>query len=241
MALRIDWMNHSEAVKEMAAERYLLDELSPEARDAFEEHMFDCPDCALDVRSGSAFIGEAKAQLPTIGLGSPAASKNTAPREKNKQWFSWLRPAFAVPAMASLLAVVAYQNLVTLPRLHQSENQPHIVTVAPLYGATRGGSRVVITADRANGIALPVDLPVDSAFNSYASFRFELSNPQGKSVWTSSVSAPAQDANADLQLSIVVPGGMLENGTYVLTVSGIGAHGEKNEAGRYVFDVLLAK
>ena len=52
-------MNHSEALKEMAAERYLLDELSPEARDAFEEHMFDCPDCALDVRSGSAFIGEA--------------------------------------------------------------------------------------------------------------------------------------------------------------------------------------
>jgi hypothetical protein len=231
-------MNHSEAVKEMAAERYLLDELSPGARDAFEEHLFDCPECALDVRSGSMFIGEAKAQLPEISLGSPAASKTLMPREK-LQWFSWLRPAFAVPALATLVAVVAYQNVVTLPALRNVANQPHIVKVAPLYGATRGGSRNVITADRINGIALPVDLPVDSALGDYTSFSFELSNPQGKSVWTSSVSAPS--ANSDLQLSIVVPGGILENGTYTLTVLGVGARGEKTEAGRYVFDVALSK
>jgi hypothetical protein len=240
-------MNHSEAQKEMAAERYLLDELSPEARDAFEEHMFGCPECALDVRSGTTFLSEAKAQLPTIGLGSPAASKTRGAGktsmlpEKDKRWFTWLRPAFAVPAMAALLVVVGYQNLVTLPALRRSADQPHIVKVAPLYGATRGGSRVVITADRANGIALPVELPVDSSFNNYASFSLELSNPQGKSVWTSSVPAPAQNANSDMQLSIVVPGAMLENGTYVLTVLGIGAHGEKTEAGRYVFDIALAR
>ena len=234
-------MNHSEAVKEMVAERYLLDELSPNARNAFEEHMFDCPECALDVRSGSAFIGEAKAQLPTIGLGSPAASKSSKLQVKDKGWFSWLRPAFAVPVLASLLAVVAYQNLVTLPALRSSSNQPHIMKVAPLYGATRGGTRVVITADRANGIALPVERPVDSISGNYASFSFDLGNPQGKSVWTSSVPAPAQNAISDLQLSIVVPGGMLENGTYVLKILGIGAHGDKAEVGRYVFDIALSQ
>ena len=234
-------MNHSEAVKEMATERYLLDELSPEARDAFEEHMFDCPACALDVRSASAFIGEAKVQLPAIGLGSPAASKTSISQEKKKQWFAWLRPAFAVPALAALLVVVGYQNLVTLPGLRGSANQPHIVKVAPLYGATRGGSHSVITVNRVNGIALPIDLPVDSAYGDYASFAVELRNPQGKPVWTGSIPAPAQNANSDLQISIVVPGAMLENGTYALTVSGIGAHGEKTEAGRYVFDVKLAQ
>jgi hypothetical protein len=233
-------MNHSEAVKELAAERYLLDELSPEARDAFEEHMFDCPECALDVRAGSMIVGEAKAQLPEICLGSPAANKTIMPRERNKQWFSWLRPEFAVPALATLLAVVSYQNLVTLPALRNAANQPRIVKVAPLYGATRGGSRVVITADRVNGIALPVELPVDSTFGTYASFSFELSNPQGKSVWKSSVPAPAQGAN-DLQFSIVIPGGLLEDGTYTLTVSGVGAHGERTETGRYVFGVSLSK
>jgi hypothetical protein len=234
-------MNHSEALKEMAAERYLLDELSADARDAFEEHMFDCPECALDVRSGSMFIGEAKAQLPAIGLGSSAASKTAIQREKSKNWFAWLRPAFAVPALAALLVVVGYQNMVTLPALRNSANQPHIARVAPLYGATRGGSRVVITADRANGIVLPVDLPVDSALGNFASFSMALNNSQGKSLWTGSVPAPEQNENGDLQVSIVVPGGMLENGTYTLTVSGVGAHGEKTEAGRYVFDVKLAQ
>lgn len=233
-------MNHGEAVKEMAAERYLLDELAPDARDAFEEHLFDCPECTLDVRSGSMFVDSAKAELSGAGLGSAAASKTKMPREEKLEWFSWLRPVWAVPALASLLVVVGYQNFVTLPALRNSANQPHIVKVAPLYGATRGGSRVIITADRVNGIALPVELPVDSTFGSYTSFAFELSNPQGKSVWTSSVPAPAQDAN-DLQFSIVIPGGLLEDGTYTLTVSGVGAGGEKTETGRYVFGVSLSK
>jgi len=234
-------MNHSEAIEEMATERYLLDELSPEARDAFEEHMFDCPACALDVRSASAFIGEAKAQLPAICLGSPAASKISLLQEKGRHRIAWLRPAFAIPALAALLAIVGYQNIVTLPALRNSANQPRIVKVAPLYGATRGGTRVVINAERTSSIALPVDLPVDSAYGDYASFLLELGNPQGKSIWTASVAAPAQSANSDQQISIVVPGGMLENGTYTLKVSGIGAHGEKTEVARYVFDVALGR
>ena len=234
-------MNHSDAVKEMAAERYLLDELPPDARDAFEEHMFDCTECAWDVRSGSAFISEATAQLPGIGLGSPAANKTAMLREKNKQWFAWLRPAFAVPAMATLLLVVGYQNLVTLPALHNSVNQPRIAQVAPLFGATRGGSHASITADRVNGIALPIDVPLDSAAGNYASLSFDLSNAQGKVVWTSSIPAHAPGANPDLQLSVVLPGGMLENGTYTLTVSGIGTHGGRNAIDRYVFDVVLSK
>jgi len=234
-------MNHSEAVKEMAAERYLLDELKPEVRDAFEEHMFDCPECAVDVRCGTSFIGEAKTQLHEIGRGSPAAKKISLPRERDKQWFEWLRPAFAVPVMATLLVVVGYQNLVTLPALHNSLKQPRIVQVAPLYGATRGGSRPSITADRVNGIALPIDLSLDSAAAGNASFSFELSDAQGKSVWMSSVPASAQDGSSDMQLSVIIPGSMLEGGTYTLAISGIDSHGARNAIGRYVFDVVLAK
>ncbi len=230
-------MNHSEAVKEMAAERYLLNELSPDARDAFEEHLFDCPECALDVRSGSTFISEAKVQLPAIGPGTAVTNKVALPRERDKQWFAWLRPAFAVPVFASLLAVVGYQNLVTLPALHNSANQPRIVQVAPLV-ATRGGSHVSVSADRVNGIALPIDLPLDSAAG-YTSFSFELSNSQGKIVWSNFVSAAAQNPGNDLQLSVIVPGAMLGNGTYTLAISGVGAHGDRTALERYVFDVVM--
>ena len=43
-------MDHSEAVTKKMAESYLLEELTPEQRDAFEEHYFDCPECAKDVK-----------------------------------------------------------------------------------------------------------------------------------------------------------------------------------------------
>lgn len=233
-------MNHSEAVKDMAAERYLLGELTPEARDAFEEHMFECHECAFDVRSGSVLVGEVKTQLPEIIAGSAAVGQSVMFREKDRLWFAWLRPAFAVPALAMLLVFVGYQNLVTLPALHKSVNEPRIVQMAPLYGATRGDTHIPITADRTRGIALPIDLPLDSAGQSYASFSFELSNPQGKPVWTSSSPAPAQNAGGDAQLSIIVPGGMLENGTYTLTVWGVGADGSRATVGRYVFDIALS-
>jgi len=229
-------MTHSEAVKDMAAERYLLDELQPDARDAFEEHMFDCPECALDVRSGAAFIGEAKAQLPELSLGSRAAKIPSIPRKEETGWFGWLRPVFAVPVMAALLIVVGYQNVVTFPTLRHDLNEPHVVQVAPLYGATRGGTHTTIHADRSSGIALPVE--VDSA-GSYSSFAIELMDPTGKTVWTST--APAQNAGGDAQFSVVLPGGMLQNGTYTLVVSGVDSKGTRAPAGRYVFDVVLSK
>jgi hypothetical protein len=234
-------MNHSEAVKEMAAERYLLDDLSPDMRDAFEEHMFNCSECALDVRSGSMFVGQAKKQLSEIRLGSTAANSTSQVRKEAKQWFTWLRPTFAVPAFAALLAIVAYQNFVTFPALNSAANQPRIMQAAQLYGATRGGSHVSIKADRVNGIALPLDLPLDSATGIFVSLSFELSNPQGKTIWTNSIPAPAQGGNGDMQLSIVLPGAMLEEGTYALTVSGTGARGEQTAISRYVFDVVFSK
>ncbi|HEX7155088.1 MAG TPA: zf-HC2 domain-containing protein [Thermoanaerobaculia bacterium] len=49
-------MNHADAIEKLAAERYLLNELSPQERDAFEEHYFDCPVCAEAVTNGVTLI-----------------------------------------------------------------------------------------------------------------------------------------------------------------------------------------
>ena len=103
-AARLDWsievlvsMDHNEAIKEMAAERYLLNELTPELRDDFEEHAFGCPECALDLRAGSTFINIAKGELPELVAASPAPSQAepARPIKKTFDWHSWLRPAFA--------------------------------------------------------------------------------------------------------------------------------------------------
>jgi len=56
-------MEHDEAVRLQMTEQYLLDELSPEAREEFEEHYFDCHECAVDVGAGAAFVEQSKIVL----------------------------------------------------------------------------------------------------------------------------------------------------------------------------------
>src|SRR5258708_27722866 len=56
-------MDHDVVVRQHMTERYLLDELEPQARDEFEEHFFGCPDCALDVRAGAMFVEQSKIAL----------------------------------------------------------------------------------------------------------------------------------------------------------------------------------
>ncbi len=48
-------MEHEIAIKSLAAERYLLDEMTRPERDEFEEHYFVCSECADAVRTGTAF------------------------------------------------------------------------------------------------------------------------------------------------------------------------------------------
>jgi hypothetical protein len=234
-------MDHSEAVQQMAAERYLLNELTLDVREAFEEHLFDCPECALDLRAGVAFVKEAKAQLPKLtgALPAPAPSRSRKPRVQREWWLSWLQPAFAVPTFATLLLVVGYQNLVTYPRLRAAAAQPRLLPWAPLHGAMRGSASLAITADRRHGVALPVDLPAQSSLDAYASYSFDLYDPQGKLAWTGVVAAPNESQSGAQRLSLVIPGAMLQSGAYSLVVSGAGAHGERTVIDRYAFDLSL--
>ena len=49
-------MDHAEATAQHAVDRYLLGELSAAEADAFEEHYFDCADCADELRVGMRFM-----------------------------------------------------------------------------------------------------------------------------------------------------------------------------------------
>jgi hypothetical protein len=235
-------MDHSEALLEMAAERYLLNELTPDARDAFEAHLFECTECALDLRAGAAFVEDAKTQLPELTSALPATrpASSREPKFKRDWWQSWLRPAFAAPAFATLLLVIGYQNLVTYPALRASADQPRLLPWAPLHGATRGGAHLAITADRRHGVALPVDLPSQPSMGAYASYSFDLFDPQGKLAWTGIAAAPADDTGEAQRLSLMIPGAMLQNGAYTIAVSGVAAQGERTEIDRYVFDLHLS-
>lgn len=232
-------MNHSEALEQMAAERYLLEELTPDAREAFEEHLFDCTECALDLRAGAAFVDEAKAQLPGI-VERPKASAVVSPsKSKPGFWLHWMRPAFVAPAFAALLAVVAFQNVVTLPALRDAATQPRLVPLTHLRPATRGSSHLALTADRIHGVALQIDLPVEAEAVATVSYSLELHDAQGKSAWTATIPASGHESEAEQQLSLFIPGAKLSSGAYTLSVANLGAKGERSSVEEYPFDIVV--
>jgi hypothetical protein len=233
----IESMDHNEAVEQMTAERYLMDELTPDAREEFEEHLFGCPECAQDIRAAAAFVDEAKIQLPALtdNLPAPPSAGVGKPKVKRDHWLSRWRPVFAVPAFAALVIVIGYQNLVTLPALSVAASQPRLLPWFPLRSTERGSGHLSVTADREHGVALPVDLSQPPGTASYTSFTFVLIDPQGRPVWTGSIAAPPNDQ----RFSLAIPGAMLRTGKYTVAVSGVGPHGELTQVEQYVFDLRL--
>src|SRR6266702_1859939 len=182
-------MNHEQAIQDMATERYLLDELTPELRDAFEEHMFECPECALDVRAGNVFMSEAKVQLPQIAVQTAVqASREPVPEpvRPKKPWWAFLTvPAFAAPVFAALLAVVVFQNVSTIPALRSAATEPRIIPWSSLHADTRGAETTLVQADPNRGALVLIDVP-----QGYSSYEIALNDPQGKRFWSATVTAP---------------------------------------------------
>jgi hypothetical protein len=225
-------MDHTESIRLMAAEKYLLGELTPESREQFEEHFFDCQECALDVRAGAALVEHSKVVLSEPVAVSPVRAPAAVPASPG--WFAWLRPAVVVPVLAALLVVVGYQNLVTYPQLKQMASSPQILPWASINVSTRGTSTTQISPRAGEGFHLLVNIPPDGHYSSYT---FDLSSPSGRLEWSRTIPA----ASSDEARSIYVPGANQEQGLYTLAVRGGTAAGESSDLGRYSIEVQIQK
>lgn len=231
-------MDHTTVVREKTTVKYLLDELDPDLRDEFEEHYFDCVECAQDVSAGSQFVEQSKVVLAESDAPIPVrATVRPIVGPVGRSWspwggLAWLRPAFAVPALAVLLAVVGYQNLVTYPRLQAELNQPQVLPAVSVNMAVYGAEENKVPAGK--GLVLSLRIPPDSAFVRY---NVELYNPAGKSAGSFTVTpAPGQD-----QWSVTVPGVEREAGTYTMAVHGITASGETKDLGPTSFQLQIQR
>src|ERR1700685_1406379 len=112
-------MDHNEAVRLQAAEKYLLGELPREQHAAFEEHFFDCSACAEEMKATAAFMESAR-QVSRQQVSEAVDIKGLVPASTTRGWFAWVRPAFAVPVFAALLLFIGYQDGVTIPNLKQA-------------------------------------------------------------------------------------------------------------------------
>ena len=152
-------MEHEQAVQEMAVERYLLDELTPELREEFEAHLFDCAECSLDLRAEAAFLAEAKLQLPAMVSSAPAKPVRERTEWFASLWSSLMRPALAAPVFAAMLAVIGFQNLATIPSLRRSAEQPRLTPWVSFHTGTRGDAHLSLPADPKQGAVLLIQVP----------------------------------------------------------------------------------
>src|SRR5215475_12225763 len=147
-------MDHDQAIESRACERYLLGELPPVAREAFEEHYFSCPACAAELRAAADLVGAARVVL----------SASLAPARES--WLRWLRPVVAVPAFASLLLLLVYENVVYLPQLNKAA-APRILDMHSLIAANTRGESLVFSVAPNEPFGLYVDVPADAAHTRY--------------------------------------------------------------------------
>jgi hypothetical protein len=209
-------MNHDEAIRLKAAEKYLLGELTAELRDQYEDHYFGCAECAQEVRTGAVFIDNARDVLGSGSVAELGAKHQPAP--SGGWWTALLRPAFAVPALALLLLVAGYQNAVTIPHLKTALSQTETAQTLPSFSLisenSRGGAPRAVSVPAGKPFSFFVDIPPKGSYTSYAcEFQTESGTPE------LSLNVSADEAKRTVQL--LIPAGRLASGKHVLVVRGL--------------------
>lgn len=204
-------MDHHQATQLTAVEKYVLDELTPEVRDEFEEHFFDCEECATDLRATTGFIDAARNEFKRRPVPRP-----TVP-ERNKSRFASLWPSLAWSALAASLLLIAYQNVFVFPHFKTEMaalSAPQILPSLSLVGGnSRGGQVPAFTVGATQPFLLLLDIPTEDRFVSYTCLLY---SPSGSLVWRVDVSSQS----AKDTVSIRVPPAGRHSGEYTLRVQG---------------------
>jgi len=225
-------MDHQEAIRIKAAEQYLLGELPATIRDQFEEHFMTCGECATDLRIGAAFVANTKEVLREASIVEP----RTPALRQRPSWVSALfRPSIAAPAFVVLLAIVAYQGFVTVPRLRSSLSQAKtpsaVAAFSLLAGNSRGEASVPVSIPHDQPFGLYVDIPPQPAFPLYT---LAVETAGGASEF----SLPVPAAQARSTVEVFVPAGRLEAGDYEMVIRGEQSQQDRGtEIGRVRFSL----
>ncbi len=208
-------MNHEDAKKSMATERYTLDEMKPAERDAFEEHFFECSICADDVIDSAKFAAGVRSDgHAVVPMPMPARS------------YRW-----AIAASITILASgLGYQSLWVVP--HLKAIQAKTMSVArlaepiQLESMSRGANEEIVRVVRPNE-AIPLTFSVETD-KPQPLYTCEVVDDAGKI--RASISVP--QAEASEPVGIVLPPHTLSSGHYKLVIRG----GER-EIAAYPFTV----
>jgi anti-sigma factor RsiW len=194
-------MEHTESVESLAVERYLLKEMQQAERDSFEEHFFDCSECAADVRAGATVV---------------AAVRTGRAQVQSRPRLAWL----SVAAAAAFALISGYLGGVVVPQLggqlaamrqeRDAALQPRLLNTFRLPDVVRSASETLkIRSDRP--FVLEYDIPPTAA----TGYVLEIVNAAGVSYGKLHVTG--DEANEPVHIQ--PRGGKLPPGRYSLNVS----------------------
>ena len=194
-------MDHEEAKSSYAAERYILNELPEDESERFEEHYFNCLECAESVRH-LAQISEALRDNPI----APQRQRQLGWKENLKDW--WGRPmvgAVAGLALIWFIALSAYQA-----RELRQQFRPQAVTGFLLLPEARGEFRTISREEAGAVLVLETDLP-----RAVGELKWEV---RSEGAGTSVAEGDAQAPKAGSNLKVVLPMSNLSAGQYVMEI-----------------------
>ncbi|MGA2590566.1 MAG: zf-HC2 domain-containing protein [Bryobacteraceae bacterium] len=199
-------MEHDDAIRSQAAERYLAGELSSTERDAFEDHFFGCQECAEEVRLGQVFAANVRALAREQRALPPVPGFLDACR-------AWLhaQPVFAFSLAVNLLLALGFGYILLTggrPAV-QPQFLPAYFAPAPTHGEE-------VHEIPAGASAFVAHIPEPS--QKYPSYSYEILNAAGNR--ESFHVAPAL-AGEDRNLYLQVPVQDLPGGLHTLVIRGL--------------------
>lgn len=190
----------------MAAEAYILDDLEPAERNAFEEHFFDCTDCASDVLDAAAVADGVRTD---IADGERTETTNVVP---------FPHPYSRWAAAAAAIAIAAVLSYHYWPRPPARQTAPLVRNVVAEQMIDLDAARATQTSYlviRNQSVSVGFVIPVTDPHPPYVC---ELRDDAGGHLMGSkTVSTKDEAANA---VSLVIPAGKFHNGNYTLGIRG---------------------
>jgi hypothetical protein len=250
-------MDHRHIEEAHLVLRYVMGNLPSDEREQFEEHLIDCPQC-LDQIEATGRFRDAFRRV--------AAERLPDRRPKMVGWFH-RRRVLLIPVFAALAAVIpvvlwltARQDLAETrlaladwktryERDHQPGTAPQVpgeesplVANAAVYrlvlnrGATEPATatnRVEVSPDEKSRIVLLLEWQATAEFQAY---RARITNGGGEVLWDGE---GRRQSDPDY-LALILPAGVLAEGTHTLTLEGRTIRGGYVPATRYQFSVVRA-
>jgi hypothetical protein len=212
--------DHAFPDREHAAERYLLGEMSEPDREKYEQHFFSCAECAEDVRTTAAFLGDVRTYVaPDAGTQSARWTRvTTLTRARPGRTLGslfWPLPAGAAVAATLLIPVIGYQA-VRVAGLRRDLTAEQRLQSVPSYflPASRSEGPTISASSRQRKLGLTFSKSFDRSFRFY---RCDIRDAAGRLVASEVLDAPPSGD----ELQVLVPADLLPPGAYRVAIAGL--------------------